>query len=92
MDRPKIYYMRKDDLAEFVRTKARPGNIAYTRDTYTGDQYIYHCTHDNIGEGAEPCWYAVDTRYFLKQKLKSMSLEEKVDFLIERYITDHGGW
>ena len=89
MDRPTVYYMSMDKLTDFVRNKARPGDIAFSRDRYANREYVYRCTHDNIGEGVEPYWLMLDSGYFLRQKLKSMSLEEKIDFLIDKYISEH---
>lgn len=86
MDRPRIYYMSKDKLTEFVRDKAQPGDIAFTCDSYTNHKYVYCCTPDNIGPNAEPVWFYLDTRWLLRRHLNSMTLGEKVDFLIDKYI------
>jgi len=83
---PKNYYMLPGELANFVHNKAIPGDIAYSYDAITERHYIYYCTTENIGKDVTPYWAITDKKEMIRERLKSMSLEEKIDFLIERLI------
>lgn len=82
----KVHAMLPEQLDDFVRNTARAGDVAVAYDNATRRRYMYFCTEDNIGKGANPVWIAVDERWIIENRLKSMTLEEKVDFLIDQYI------
>jgi len=84
--RPKIYRMLPEELTNFVHNIAIPGDIAYSHDAETKRYYVYFCTTENVGEDVNPCWMMTDERAILRERLNTMSLEEKIDFLIERLI------
>lgn len=83
---PKIYYMAPGDLTNFVHNIAVPGDIAYSYDAQTERRYIYYCTTENIGKEVNPFWMLIDEQAMLRERLKTMSLEEKIDFIIERLL------
>lgn len=89
MNNIKVIAMRPDELEHFVHEIARPGDIATAYDSKTKRRYVYFCTHDNIGKSAKPAWMMVDERSLWEYRFNSMSLEEKVDFLIDRYISEN---
>ena len=83
---PKIYYMLPEQLITFVHNIAIPGDIAYSYDAKTERHSVYFCTTENVGEDVNPYWMITDERAMLRERLKTMSLEEKIDFLIDRII------
>lgn len=86
---PKLHAMSPDKLTDFVRNKAQAGDIAYTYDSATERNYIYFCTEKNIGKDVNPVWMMIDEKQMLKNMFKNMTLEEKVDFIIDKYIKDN---
>ena len=86
---PKLYAMKPEQLVDFVRNKAQAGDIAYTHDSATKRNYIYFCTEKNIGKDINPVWIMIDERQMLKNMFENMTLEQKVDFLIDKYIQDN---
>ena len=83
---PKIYCMLPGELTNFVHNIAISGDIAYSYDAQTERRYIYFCTTENIGKDANPYWIMYDEKAMLRERLKTMSLEEKIDFIIERLL------
>ena len=83
---PKMYVMKPEELVDFVRNKAQVGDIATTYEPATRRRYMYFCTEENIGKDINSCWMMVDERWMLKNRFRNMTLEEKVDFLIDQYI------
>ena len=83
---PKMYAMRSEELVDFVRNKAQAGDIATTYEPTTRRRYMYFCNEENIGKDINPTWLMVDERWMLKNRFRNMTLEEKVDFLIDKYI------
>lgn len=86
---PRVYVMLPDELTDFVHHRAQAGDVATTYDAGTKRRYMYFCTPDNIGKDVDPFWVAVDERAVLKSYFESMSLEEKVNFLIDKYIQNN---
>lgn len=86
---PKLYAMLPSQLTDFVHNKAQVGDIATTYDSVTNRRYIYFCTPDNIGKDINPTWMMVDEKAMLKNMFENMTLEEKVNFLINKYIQDN---
>lgn len=86
---PSIYAIMPNQLADFVHNKAQVGDIATTYDTATNQRYIYFCTPSNIGKDINPIWMMVDERQMVKNMFENMTLEQKVDFLIDKYIQDN---
>lgn len=82
----KVCSMLPEQLDNFVRNTARAGDVAVAYDNATRRRYIYFCTHENIGKDARPVWMAIDERSIIENRLQTMTLEEKVDFLIDQYI------
>lgn len=82
----KVYSMQLGDLKNFVQNIAQPGDIAMSHHRETKRTYIYICTKENIGKNIEPAWTMVDERALWKHYFSGMSLEEKVDFLMNVYI------
>lgn len=85
----KVYAMLPDELTNFVHNIAQAGDVATSYNAMTKRRYIYFCTKDNIGKDVNPVWMMVDEREMYKNYFKNMSLEEKVDFLIDKYIQDN---
>lgn len=86
---PSVYSMLPNELADFVHNKAQVGDIALTRDSTTDQRYIYFCTAENIGKDINPVWMMIDERQMLKNMFTNMTLDQKVDFLIDKYIQDN---
>ena len=86
---PSVYAMKLNELYDFVRNKAQVGDIATTLDSTTNQRYLYFCTEKNIGKDINPVWMMVDERQILKNMFENMNLEQKVDFLIDKYIQDN---
>lgn len=86
---PKLYAMRPKDLDDFVHNMAKAGDIATTYDEQTRKRFMYFCTEENIGKDVDPHWEMVDEKEIWKYYFNHMSLEEKVDFLIDKYIQDN---
>ena len=84
----KLYAMLPEQLVDFVRNTAQVGDIATTYDSETKRRYMYFCNEKNIGKDINPSWLMIDERLMLKNRFKSMTLEEKIDFLIDKYIDD----
>ena len=89
MDAPKVYRILFSDLYDFVRNKAQPGDIVTCNHPSTKHTYIYYCTHDNIGENANPYWIVVDEKAYWRKYFEKMTLEDKVNFLIENFIQNN---
>lgn len=87
--KPRLYAMSPDQLTDFVRNRAQVGDIATTYDSATDRKYIYFCTEKNIGKDIDPFWMVVDEKWILKNMFENITLEEKVDFLINKYIQDN---
>lgn len=85
---PKLYAILPEQLVDFVRNTAQAGDIATTYDSKTKRRYVYFCNEKNIGKDINPAWMMIDERWMLKNRFKSMTLEEKIDFLIDKYIDD----
>ena len=86
----KVYSMQLGDLKNFVHNTAQPGDIAMSHHRETKRMYMYICTKENIGKNINPTWKMIDERAMWKHYFSGMSLEEKVDFLIDRYIQNIG--
>jgi len=86
---PKVVAMLPSELDDFVHNIAEAGNIAYTYDSRTDEKYVYFCTPDNIGKDIEPVWMMLDETQLLRSMLENMTLEEKVEFLIDKYIQEN---
>lgn len=86
---PKVHAMLPNQLADFVHNKAQVGDIAYTHDSVTNKRYIYFCNEKNIGKDVNPVWMMVYERGMLKNMFDNMTLKQKVDFLIDKYIQDN---
>lgn len=82
----KVYYIGVNQLFDFVRDIAEPGDIAMSYDALTESRYIYFCTHENIGEEVNPLWTMYDEKAILRERVKHMTLEEKIDFLVDKFI------
>ena len=87
--RLKLYAMAPDRLTDWVRNNAQAGDIATTYDSATKRRYFYFCNEKNIGKDVNPVWMMVDERQMLISMFQNMTLEEKVDFLIDKYIQDN---
>ena len=88
--RPNIYAMLPERLADFVHNKAQDGDIATTYDLATNRRFFYFCTEKNIGKDIEnPCWMMINEKVLFKSMFENMTLEEKVDFLIDKYIEQY---
>lgn len=86
---PKVVAMLPSELNDFVRNKAEAGDIAYTFDSRTDKQYVYFCTPDNIGKDINPIWMMLDETQWLRSMFENMTLEEKVEFLVDKYIQEN---
>lgn len=86
---PKMYAMQPKDLDDFVHNKAKAGDIATAYDETTKKRFMYFCTDKNIGKDVDSHWVMVDEKEIRKHCFNYMSLEEKVDFLIDKYIQDN---
>ena len=86
---PKLYAMLPNQLTDFVRNRAQAGDIATTYDSATDRRYIYFCTEKNIGKDINPFWMIIDEKRTLRKMFENMTLEEKVDFLVNKYIQDN---
>ena len=86
---PKIYAMLPNQLEDFVHNKAQAGDVATTYDSTTKSRYIYFCGPNNIGKDINPIWMMVDEKQMMKSMFENMTLEQKVDFLIDKYIQDN---
>ena len=84
------YSIRINELEDFVHNKAKPDDILTAYDHYLDRHYYYLCTDDNIGKNVSPSWMTSTNflRTTLIEKFKKMTLDEKVDFLIEEYISN----
>lgn len=82
---PRCYFIRKEQLYEFVST-AEIGDILMSHDNATGQDYICYCTEDIVRGKREAAWFLIDYESIMRNKVASMTLEEKVDFLVEREI------
>lgn len=85
----KVYVMSPDELDNFVHNIAQAGDVATSYNAMTKRRYMYFCTRDNIGKDVNPVWMMVDEREMYENYFKNMSLEEKVDFLIDKYIQNN---
>lgn len=86
---PNLHAISLIQLNDFVHNKAQAGDIAIAYDSPTNKKYMYFCTEDNIGKDVRPVWMMVDEKEMLKNMFKNMTLEEKVNFLIEEYIRNN---
>lgn len=87
--KPKLHAMSPNQLTDFVHNKAQAGDIAITHDSTTNKKYMYFCNEKNIGKDINPVWMMIDEREMLKNMFENMTLEQKVDFLIDKYIQDN---
>lgn len=81
--------MLPEELTNFVHNIAQVGDVATSYNAETKRRYIYFCTKGNIGKDVNPIWMMVDERAMYKNYFKNMSLEEKVNFLIDNYIQNN---
>lgn len=86
---PRLYALSPNELDDFVHNKAQAGDIATTYDSVTNTRYMYFCTPNNIGKNINPVWMMVDERQMIKNMFENMTLEQKVEFLIDKYIQDN---
>ena len=86
-----IIIIFQEQLDDYVRNKAKPGDVLISRNKYTDEQYMYFCNKDNIGKYAMPRWVSgkLVNKFILEAQFKDMTLEEKVDFLIDEYIKNN---
>ena len=77
-----------EQLDDFVHNKAEPGDIVTSYDSVRGIRYWYFCTKDNVCKGITPFWESNSSlhRVMLENQFKDMSLEQKIDFLVNDYI------
>ena len=86
---PELYTMLPDQQTDFVHNKAQVGNIATTYDSATNKRYVYFCMPNNIGKDIDPVWMMIDEKAMIRNMFKNMTLEQKVDFLIDKYIENN---
>lgn len=86
---PKVHAMLPNQLSDFVHNRAQVGDIATTYDSTTNKRYVYFCNEKNIGKDINPVWMMIDEIGMLKCMFENMTLEQKVDFLIDKYIRDN---
>lgn len=84
--KPTVYAMSPDKLDDFVHNKASVGDILMSYDAVRNRRLIYLCNEKNIGKDIYPVWMAFDEEELLRNQLRNMTLEEKVDFLLDKYI------
>lgn len=87
--KPNMYVINPDQLTEFVRNKAQSGDIVTAYDSRFDRRYYYFCTEKNVGKDATPYWMVLDEKILLKSMFENMTLEQKVDFLINEYIRNN---
>ena len=85
---PSVYVMMPNELVNFVHNIAQAGDIETTYDSATKKRYVYFCTEKTIGKDVNPVWMMIDEKSMLKKMFENMTLEQKVDFLINKYIED----
>lgn len=85
----RIFRIKLDQLDDFIRNTAQPGDVALATDPRTVWEYMCVCKKDHISGKAKPYWTRVDTRALWKAYFANMTLEQKVDFLIDEYIDKH---
>ena len=83
-----IISLMPESLNDYIHNSAKAGDILTTYDNERGERYWYFCTKDNIGENISPSWIAnrIINKQLLEHQFKGMTLEEKVDFLINKHI------
>lgn len=82
------YLVPIDGLKKFVHSTASAGDIAIAYDEMRDRRFWYICTKDNIGEDIEPYWMdeRIITKMILENKFGNMTMEEKIDLLMDDYI------
>lgn len=80
------YAMSPSKLDDFVHNKASVGDILISYDAVHNRRLIYFCNEKNIGKDIHPFWISFDEKELLRNQLRNMTLEEKVDFLLDKYI------
>ena len=86
-----VVILKSNELEDYVKNKAVPGDILYAEQSAEVGkfQYVYICTASNIGECAEESqWQPIGrlAEQIVRKQFEGMTLEEKVDYLIERQI------
>lgn len=85
-----VVSLSSEQLIDYVHNKAKSGEILTTYDRTLEKRYVYFCNEENIGKNANPYWVMIDEHFLYKKQLEmlfeNMTLEEKIDFLIEKYI------
>ena len=89
-----IYNIMFDELEEVVHNKAKVGDAFISREPSSerssGKRWLfYFCVDNNIDENIKPIW--MTQMDLLRLEFRGMTLEEKVDFLIEEYIKNETG-
>ena len=86
----KVVSLLPSKLEYYVHTKAKVGEILLSYDNETRRRLIYFCNKNNIGKDVKPSWIMINEYNLLETSLRNqfehMTLEEKVDFLIDRHI------
>ena len=75
-------YIQKDKLKDYIKnTQCKPGEIFISKDRFNNTLvYVYNPEDEN------PYWLMLDTTSCWKTYFDNMSLEEKVDYLINKEI------
>jgi hypothetical protein len=87
--RPIVIRMKLDQLDDFIRNRAHAGDIAMARDPSTEYEYVCLCKEEHISGKVKPFWSRLDERALWKAYFDNMTLEQKVDYLIDEYINKH---
>ena len=83
-----VVWLTPESLDKYVKYEASPEDVCVSYDAYYDYHYIFVCNKDNIGKNANPYWTRFE--YFeeelMRNQFKNMSLEEKINLLIDDYI------
>lgn len=84
----RVCRIKFEELKNFILTDASAGDIAIAYTPECDRNYVYICNSQNIGPNAPSCpaWTLLDEERLLNKAFEYMSLEDKVDFLINDYL------
>ena len=78
-----ITYIKKEDLKEHINSNHYElGHTFFTKDNITNEHYVYFYKPND----ENPYWIKIDLKTYWKKQLNKLTLEEKVDFLLNKYI------
>lgn len=83
-----VVWLTTESLEKYVKYDANPGDVCVSYDAYYDYHYIFVCNKYNIGENANPYWTRFEhfEKELMINQFKNMSLEEKINLLIDDYI------